>query len=76
MKELVEFLVRELTDSNDVTVEMVNGKGITEIIVSAGKDDIGKIIGKQGRISKAIRTIVKAASYHEKKKYTVSIVEK
>jgi Predicted RNA-binding protein (contains KH domain) len=75
MKELVEYLVRELTGSDDITVE-INTKSNPEITISASKEDIGKIIGKQGRIAKSIRTIVKAASAREKKRYTVTIVEK
>ncbi|MEG1612668.1 MAG: KH domain-containing protein [Clostridia bacterium] len=76
MKELVEYLVKELTGSDDVTVELSDDKGNGEITISASKENIGKIIGKQGRIAKSIRTIVKAASLRERKKYTVTIVEK
>ncbi len=77
MKELVKYIVDTLTEGADVEVEYSETKP-TEIIVPASKEDIGKVIGKQGRIAKSIRTIVKAASAKEGKKkfFTVSIVEK
>ncbi len=76
MLELVQYLVKELSGSDDITVELNEEKNNKEIIISAKKEDIGKIIGKQGRIAKSIRTIVKAASARERKKYTVTISEK
>ena len=63
MKELVEVIAKALVDSPDevVVTETVNGKNVTvELHVAA--DDMGKVIGKQGRIAKAIRSVVKAAS--------------
>ncbi len=77
MKDLVKYIVDTLTEGADVTVEYADDKP-TEIVISASKDDIGKVIGKQGRIAKSIRTIVKAASGKQGKRkfYTVSIVEK
>lgn len=77
MKELVKYIVDTLTDGANVEVDYSEAKP-TEIIISASKEDIGKVIGKQGRIAKSIRTIVKAASGKQGKRkfYTVSIVEK
>lgn len=77
MKELVKYIVDTLTNGADVSVEYSNDKP-NEIVISASKEDIGKVIGKQGRIAKSIRTIVKAASAKQdiKKYYTVSIVER
>ena len=77
MKALVKYIVDTLTDGADVSVEYADNKP-TEIVISASKDDIGKVIGKQGRIAKSIRTIVKAASGKQGKRkyYSVSIVEK
>lgn len=72
MTELVEFLVKELVDEKD-KVRVVMEEDVINISVS--KDDMGKVIGKQGRIAKAIRTIVKAASSKEGRKYTVEILE-
>ncbi len=73
MIELVEFLVKELVDDKDSVNITLDGDVIN---VSVAKDDMGKVIGKQGRIAKALRTIVKAASVKENKKYTVEILEK
>lgn len=77
MKELVKYIVDTLTDGADIDVEYSETKP-TDIVITASKEDIGKVIGKQGRIAKSIRTIVKAASAKQgaRKYYTVSIVEK
>ncbi|MDE7206951.1 MAG: KH domain-containing protein [Lachnospiraceae bacterium] len=75
MKELVEVIAKALVDSPDevVVTEKVDGKNITvELHVAA--DDMGKVIGKQGRIAKAIRSVVKAASSKENLKVDVEIV--
>ena len=72
MTELVEFLVKELVEDKDKVNVTLDGDTIN---ISVSKDDMGKVIGKQGRIAKAIRTIVKAASSKENKKYTVEILE-
>ncbi|EOS46503.1 KH domain-containing protein [Lachnospiraceae bacterium MD335] len=75
MKELVEVIAKALVDSPDevVVTETVNGKNVTvELHVAA--DDMGKVIGKQGRIAKAIRSVVKAASSKENLKVDVEIV--
>ncbi|MBQ8327235.1 MAG: KH domain-containing protein [Lachnospiraceae bacterium] len=75
MKDLVEVIAKALVDNpNEVVVtEKENGKNITiELHVAAA--DMGKVIGKQGRIAKAIRSVVKAASSKENKKVDVEIV--
>lgn len=72
MTELVEFLVKELVVNKESVHVTLDGDVIN---ISVSKDDMGKVIGKQGRIAKAIRTIVKAASAKENKKYTVEILE-
>ena len=72
MKELVEFLVKELVDEKDKVNITVDGETIN---ISVSKSDMGKVIGKQGRIAKAIRTIVKAAASGDGKKYNVEILE-
>lgn len=74
MKELVEVIARALVDNPDdvVVEEKGDGKNITvELHVAAS--DMGKVIGKQGRIAKAIRTVVKAASLSENKRVDVEI---
>lgn len=75
MKELVEVMAKALVDNPDevVVTETVNGKNVTvELHVAA--DDMGKVIGKQGRIAKAIRSVVKAASSKDNLKVDVEIV--
>ena len=75
MKELVEVIAKALVDNPDevVVTEKGSGKNITvELHVAA--DDMGKVIGKQGRIEKAIRSVVKAASSKENIKVDVEIV--
>ena len=72
MEELVKYLVNELVDNKDAVVITREGDTIS---VSVDKKDMGKIIGRGGKIAKAIRTIVKAAGVKEGKKYTVDILE-
>lgn len=75
MKELVEVIAKALVDNPDevVVTEKGTGKNITiELHVAA--DDMGKVIGKQGRIAKAIRSVVKAASTKENKRVDVEII--
>ena len=77
MEELVRFIVGELVDNKDsFTVESQVEDGITVINIIAEKEEIGKIIGKQGRIAKAIRTIVKAGCGKDSKQVSVEIIEK
>ena len=73
MKELVEFLVTQLVD-NKQDVIVTEGDDFT-INVKVAKTDMGKVIGKDGRIAKAIRTIVKATGNKNGKKYSVVILE-
>ncbi|MDD6805645.1 MAG: KH domain-containing protein [Lachnospiraceae bacterium] len=75
MKDLVEVIAKALVDNPDevVVTEKEDGKNITvELHVAA--DDMGKVIGKQGRIAKAIRSVVKAASSKDNKKVDVEIL--
>lgn len=76
MVALVEYIARNLVDEADeakvVSKEGENGVVIIELTVA--KDDMGKVIGKQGRIAKAIRTVVRAASVKSDTKYIVEIV--
>lgn len=77
MQELVQYLVSYLAEeANDIDIELIESDNVSEIVITAPKAQIGKIIGRQGRIAKAIRTIVKAASTKEGKKYSVTINEK
>lgn len=75
MKELVEVIAKALVDQPDQVVvdEKTEGKTtVLELHVADG--DMGKVIGKQGRIAKAIRSVVKAAATKEDKKVVVDIV--
>ncbi len=75
MKELVEVIAKALVEHPDevVVIQKEEGKHITlELHVAAS--DMGKVIGKQGRIAKAIRSVVKAASSKENQKVDVEIV--
>lgn len=76
MIELVEYLVASLVPEGDYTVEQREGNGTNDIVVTIAKKDIGKVIGKQGRIAKAIRTLVKSASAKSNIRYNVVIEEK
>src|SRR5699024_10121559 len=74
MKELVEVIAKALVDEPDqvVVTEKVEGR-TTVIEVHVAEGDMGKVIGKQGRIAKAIRSVVKAAAAKEDKKVVVDI---
>tara|TARA_B100001113_G_scaffold232434_1_gene190963 strand:- start:854 stop:1090 length:237 start_codon:yes stop_codon:yes gene_type:complete len=75
MKDLVEMMARNLVDNpNDVRVNETAGDSIVILEINVSQDDVGKVIGKEGRIANAIRTIVKAAAAKKDKKVTVEIV--
>lgn len=75
MKELVEVIAKALVDNPDevVVTEKEEGKNVT-IELHVAPSDMGKVIGKQGRIAKAIRAVVKAASVNDNKKVNVEII--
>jgi predicted RNA-binding protein YlqC (UPF0109 family) len=75
MKELVEVIAKALVDKPDevrVSETVDNSNIVCELRVAP--EDMGKIIGKQGRIAKALRTVVKAAAVKENKRVTIDIV--
>ena len=75
MVELVRYIAECLVDNpEEVDVQQVEEDDIIIIELKVAQEDMGKVIGKQGRIAKAIRTVVKAASLREKKKVTVEII--
>ena len=76
MKELVEVIAKSLVENpEEVTVtERQSGK-TTVVELKVAPSDMGKVIGKQGRIAKAIRTVVKAAASKEDKKVVVDILQ-
>jgi len=75
MRELVETIAKALVDSPDdvVVTERDTDRAII-IELKVAQDDMGKVIGKQGRIAKAIRSVVKAASSKSEKKVIVDII--
>ena len=76
MKELLEVIARNLVDNpGAVTVSEVKGERSIILELKVAPEDMGKVIGKQGRIAKAIRTVVKAAAIHEDKRIVVEIVQ-
>ena len=76
MGHLVEVIAKGLVDNPDqVTVTEVEGNQSIIIELKVAPDDMGKIIGKQGRIAKAIRTVVKAAATKQNKRVIVEIIQ-
>ena len=73
MIELVEYLVSALVPDGDYTVEMREDVSSVDIVVTIAKKDIGKVIGKQGRIAKAIRVVMRAAANRRDTKISVEI---
>ena len=75
MRELVETIAKALVDHPEaVQVNEVEGERSTILELKVAPDDMGKVIGKQGRIAKAIRTVVKAAATKDEKRVVVEIV--
>jgi predicted RNA-binding protein YlqC (UPF0109 family) len=76
MRDLVEFLVRALVDDPDaVSVEELESNGDIVLEVRVAEDDLGRVIGREGRVANAIRTIAKAAATIEGGRVMVEIVE-
>lgn len=76
MKELVEVIAKSLVDHpEDVRVEEKQQDRQVALELHVDEDDMGKVIGRQGRIAKAMRTVVKAAATRENKKVSVDIIE-
>ena len=76
MKELVEVIAKALVDDPDSVAVSESQDGRTTVIeVRVADSDMGKVIGKQGRIAKAIRSVVKAAAAKEDKKVVVDIIQ-
>lgn len=76
MVELVEAIAKALVDQpDDVYVNEVEGRQSIIIELKVAPEDMGKVIGKQGRIAKAIRTVVKAAASKDNKRVVVEIIQ-
>ncbi len=76
MKELIEYIAKLLVDNpEEVSVTELEGEQTSVIELKVAKEDIGKVIGKQGRTARAMRTILSAASSKMKKRSILEILE-
>ncbi len=76
MKDLIRYIARSLVDSpEEVEVSDVEGNQTSVIELKVAKEDLGKVIGRQGRTARAMRTILSAASAKLKKRTVLEIVE-
>ena len=76
MKELLEFLARSLVDNPEqVRVEETETSDGVLLRLTVAKEDVGKVIGKQGRIARALRTVVKASAVKDGKQAAVEIAD-
>ena len=76
MKDLIEYIAKVLVDNpDDVRVTELEGKQTSVIELRVAKEDLGKVIGKQGRTARAMRTILSAASTKIMKRSVLEIVE-
>ena len=76
MKELIKYIAQALVDNPDqVVVDEVEGNQTSVLELKVAKEDLGKVIGKQGRTARAMRTILSAASAKIKKRSVLEIIE-
>ncbi len=76
MKDLIERIARALVDKpEEVMVSAIEGNQATVLELKVAKDDLGKIIGKQGRTARSLRTIIGAASAKKRRRVVLEIVE-
>lgn len=76
IKELMEVLVKALVDKpEEVEITEVEGEQTTVVELKVAKDDLGKVIGKQGRMARALRTILGAASTKIRRRSVLEIIE-
>ena len=76
MKDLLSIIARNLVERPEaVEVEEEQREGTLALKLKVAPEDMGKVIGKQGRIAKAIRTVVKAAAIHDNKRVIVDIIQ-
>ena len=75
MRELVEYLARSLVDTPDaVAVEEVDAGRVTVYEVTVAEDDVGKLIGRQGKVIRAVRSVVKAAATRQGTRVDVDVI--
>ena len=76
MAELLAYLARQLVDEPDaVSVKEEEREGAIILMLSVAKDDVGKVIGRKGRIARALRAIVRASGAHSHRRVLLEIVE-
>ncbi len=76
MKDLIKYIAQALVDNpEDVSVSEIEGSQTSVIELKVAKEDLGKVIGKQGRTARAMRTILSAASAKVKKRTVLEIIE-
>lgn len=76
MKQLVEDIAKALVDMpEEVAVRELNGEQVTVLELKVAPTDLGKVIGKQGRTARSIRTLIGAASMKLNRRYTLEILE-
>lgn len=76
MKELIDYIVKALVDNpEDVRISEIEGDQTSVLELKVAKDDLGKVIGKQGRTARAMRTILSAASAKAQKRTVLEILE-
>ena len=76
LRELVEYMAKSLVDNpNAIEVKEIEGEQTSVIELKVAKEDLGKVIGKQGRTARAMRTILNAASTKAKKRAVLEIIE-
>ena len=76
MKDLVEMIAKALVDESDqVSVRSIDGEQSTVLELKVAQSDLGKVIGKQGRTARSIRTILGAAGMKLKRRFTLEILE-
>jgi predicted RNA-binding protein YlqC (UPF0109 family) len=75
MKELIEYMAKALVDDPDqVQVEEIEGTSATIYELRVGPEDMGRVIGKQGRVANAMRTLLRAAAARQGRRVTLEIV--
>jgi predicted RNA-binding protein YlqC (UPF0109 family) len=76
VRELLDYLARRLVDEPDaVRVEEVEEDNVLVLRLHVAPDDVGKVIGRQGRIARALRTLVRAGGAHEGRRLVLEIVD-
>ena len=76
MKEILEIVIKSLVDNQEeVSIKEINDEKSTIFEVKVSEEDMGKIIGKQGKMAKSIRTVMKAIASKDKKRITIEFID-